>query len=145
MRLHERLKDPGMFLGNPSDSKAETFEEKKFVARLEDEGICIWSCLVAGQDSSVGRIARCPSYIHLCLSSTREDLRRNCRRSRSNRLIPRSELLVRRSTQISYRLVSSVTRCNPGIQLLQADDLKTWYFSIEVLGESLYKVRPPDV
>ena len=28
-----------------------------------------------------------------------------------------------------------------GIQLLQAEDLKTWYFSIEVLGESLYKVR----
>lgn len=27
-----------------------------------------------------------------------------------------------------------------GIQLLQAEDLKTWYFSIEVLGESLYKV-----
>jgi hypothetical protein len=27
-----------------------------------------------------------------------------------------------------------------GIQLLQADDLKTWFFSIEVLGESLYKV-----
>jgi hypothetical protein len=37
------------------------------------------------------------------------------------------------------------SRCNPGIQLLQADDLKTWYFSIEVLGESLYKVRPHDV
>lgn len=28
-----------------------------------------------------------------------------------------------------------------GIQLLQAEDLKTWYFSIEVLGESLYKVH----
>ena len=27
-----------------------------------------------------------------------------------------------------------------GIQLLQAEDLKTWYFSIEVLGESLYQV-----
>ncbi|KAI0252678.1 ubiquitin-conjugating enzyme/RWD-like protein, partial [Lactifluus subvellereus] len=26
-----------------------------------------------------------------------------------------------------------------GIQLLQAEDLKTWYFSIEVLGESLYQ------
>ncbi len=30
-----------------------------------------------------------------------------------------------------------------GIQLLQAEDLKTWYFSIEVLGESLYKVSHP--
>jgi hypothetical protein len=37
--------------------------------------------------------------------------------------------------------------CTPigrtGIQLLQAEDLKTWFFSIEVLGESLYKVRFP--
>jgi hypothetical protein len=46
----------------------------------------------------------------------------------------------------SHRLVPSATRCwDPGIQLLQADDLKTWYFSIEVLGESLYKVRSPHV
>ncbi|KAH9005934.1 ubiquitin-conjugating enzyme/RWD-like protein [Lactarius hatsudake] len=31
------------------------------------------------------------------------------------------------------------TKRAAGIQLLQADDLKTWFFSIEVLGESLYK------
>jgi hypothetical protein len=28
-----------------------------------------------------------------------------------------------------------------GITLLSADDFETWFFSIEVLGESLYQVR----
>jgi len=28
----------------------------------------------------------------------------------------------------------------PGITLLSADDFETWFFSIEVLGESLYQV-----
>lgn len=30
--------------------------------------------------------------------------------------------------------------CPEGIKLLQADDLKTWILSLELLGESLYKV-----
>lgn len=30
--------------------------------------------------------------------------------------------------------------CPAGITLLSADDLKTWILSIEVLGESVYKV-----
>ncbi|KAF8320611.1 UBC-like protein [Cantharellus anzutake] len=29
--------------------------------------------------------------------------------------------------------------CPEGIKLLQADDLKTWFLSLEILGESLYK------
>lgn len=29
-----------------------------------------------------------------------------------------------------------------GINLLSADDFETWFFSIEVLGESLYQVSP---
>jgi hypothetical protein len=29
----------------------------------------------------------------------------------------------------------------PGITLVKADDFETWYFTIEVMGESLYKVR----
>lgn len=28
-----------------------------------------------------------------------------------------------------------------GIELLKADDFVTWWFSIEVMGESLYQVR----
>lgn len=31
---------------------------------------------------------------------------------------------------------------HPGIKLLSADDFETWFFSIEVLGESLYQASP---
>ena len=33
-----------------------------------------------------------------------------------------------------------VERCT-GIQLLSADDFQTWFLSIEVLGDTIYKVR----
>lgn len=33
------------------------------------------------------------------------------------------------------------TSVQTGIEILQADDLETWIFTIEVLGESQYKVR----
>lgn len=42
----------------------------------------------------------------------------------------------------------SIEKPNPngdvpaGISLLEADDFQTWLLSIEVLGESVYKVRP---
>lgn len=31
--------------------------------------------------------------------------------------------------------------CAAGITLVKADDFATWWFTIEVMGESLYQVR----
>jgi len=67
---------------------------------------------------------------------------------------PRSPLGVSRrsslkSTSKGVQLVRKYARAfpliwatPPGINVIQADDFETWYFSLEVFGDSLYKVGP---
>lgn len=47
-------------------------------------------------------------------------------------------------TRHSFGLELGSHFCRPpaGIKLIKADDFKTWWFTIEVMGESLYAVRP---
>ena len=45
-----------------------------------------------------------------------------------------------RPARCTCSLTSALCLVPPGINLLQADDLQTWYFTIEVLGESVYAV-----
>lgn len=48
--------------------------------------------------------------------------------------------VVLRPAHGTCSLTSALCPTHSGINLLQADDLQTWYFTIEVLGESVYAV-----
>ena len=51
---------------------------------------------------------------------------------------PVGMFVIRRAV---FRSPESTVNIPPqGIQLVKADDFETWYFTIEVMGESLYKV-----
>lgn len=43
---------------------------------------------------------------------------------------------------VSPNVAHPFTPQHAGIKLLSADDFETWFFSIEVLGESLYQASP---
>jgi len=44
------------------------------------------------------------------------------------------------SRRLGKELSGLKSGCAAGIKLIQADDFETWILSVEVLGESLYKV-----
>lgn len=42
---------------------------------------------------------------------------------------------------VLYAYTDVIVLCGIGIKLLDANDLRTWYLSIEVLGDTVYEVR----
>jgi hypothetical protein len=57
-----------------------------------------------------------------------------------NRHTPQFTMASIASRRLVKELSGLKSGCPAGIKLLQADDLVTWTLSVEVLGESLYKV-----
>jgi ubiquitin-conjugating enzyme E2 W len=46
-------------------------------------------------------------------------------------------------SRLALALVLDCNDVRPGITLVKADDFETWFFTIEVMGDSLYKVCCP--